>query len=89
MGLIVVRVNAREPRWKCLCCGDAEFYDGEQAAYERHVVLCSVRHDAEMRGESLRAKIPGIYDPFESGDVELGRWIGRHRALLLEDRLKL
>lgn len=87
--LVVVRNNAREPKYRCLCCNDAVFFDGEERAYETHVVLCANRNDEELRGESWRVKAPGIFDPNVSGDVELDKWIRKHRALLLEDRLKL
>jgi len=89
MGLIVIRRNAGAPRYRCLCCNDAVFFAGEESAYEAHVVACSRRHDEEMRAQSLRAKAPGIFDPFQSGDVEFGQWIRRHRAELIEGRRKL
>lgn len=89
MSLLIVRDNAREPRYRCLCCDDAIFYEGEETAYERHVVACSNRHDEELRGRSLRVKAPGIFDPFQSGDVELERWIRVNRGLLLEGRRTL
>jgi hypothetical protein len=94
MGLIVV-VNGREqdagkPRYRCECCPErTPFWDGEERAYERHVVACSQRHDEEMRGESLRVKAPGIFDPEQSGDVEFGKWIRQNREALLEDRMML
>ncbi len=89
MGLIVIRRNEGTPRWRCLCCNDTVFFEGEQRAYEAHVIACSRRHDAEMEAESWRKKIPGIFDPFQSGDVEFGRWISANRGLLLEGRRKL
>lgn len=87
--LIVVRHNAREPRYRCLCCDDAVFFEGEERAYESHVIACSRRHEAEMRGTSLRVKAPGIFDPDVSGDVEYGRWVRQHRGMLLEGRLTM
>lgn len=90
MGLIVVtKDDGRQPRYKCLCCGTAEFYEGEETAYEQHVVACSNRHEAELRSMSLRVKAPGIFDPDESGDVEFGRWVRANRKALLEGRLRL
>jgi hypothetical protein len=90
MGLIVVtQDDGRKPRYKCLCCEVAVFFEGEETAYERHVVACSNRHDLEMRSMSLRVKVPAIFDPNESGDVEFGRWVRRHRRALLEGRLKM
>jgi hypothetical protein len=89
MGLIVVRRNEREPRYRCLCCDDAVFFEGEERAYESHIVSCSRRHDERMRAESWREKAPGIFDPFRSGDVELDRWIRQNRAMLLEGRKTL
>jgi hypothetical protein len=89
MGLIVIRHNEREPAYRCDCCADGVFFEGEERAYETHVVLCSMRHDAELRGESLRVKAPGIFDPEQSGDAELDRWVRRHRVALLEDRMRI
>ncbi len=89
MGLIVVRHNDREPAYRCLCCSDGIFYEGEERAYEGHVILCAKRHDAEMEAESLRSKAPAIFDPFVSGDVELDRWVRVHREELLEDRKRI
>lgn len=91
MGLIVVIGGRAQdaPKYRCLCCNDAVFYDGEEAAYERHVVACSERHDEAMRAESWRAKVPGIFDPDVSGDVELERWVRLNRGALLEGRKKL
>lgn len=87
--LVVVRHNAREPKYRCLCCKEWVGYEGEQRAYETHVVACADRRDEELRAESWRVKAPGIFDPNVSGDVELDKWVRRNRALLLEDRLKL
>lgn len=94
MGLVVVVKgqvqDAGRPRYRCECCPErTPFYDGEERAYERHVVACSARHDAELRAESWRERAPAIFDPERSGDVELGRWIRRNREALLEDRKKL
>lgn len=88
MGLIVV-INGREreePRYRCLCCNDADFYEGEERAYETHVVACANRHDEELRAQSMRARAPGIFDPNVSGDVELERWYRRNLPLLREGR---
>lgn len=89
MGLIVVmKGQERTPRYRCIAC-DTVFYDGEETLYERHVVKCSETHDEALRAESPRTQMPGICDPFKSGDVELERWISANRDLLLEDRKKL
>lgn len=92
--LTVIRHNEGEPRYQCRCC-DALFYAGELSAFERHVAGspstpgCAERNAERMDGESLRAKAPGIFDPNQSGDVELERWVRRNRVALLEDRLRI
>lgn len=86
--LIVVRHGARETEFLCRIC-KAEFTKDETSAFERHVNACYAANEAELRGKSLREKAPGIFDPERSGDVELGKWIKRHRDALLEDRKKL
>lgn len=94
MGLVVV-VNgqvrdARRPRYRCECCPErTPFFDGEERAYEQHVIACSSRHDAQLREQSWRVKAPGIFDPHVSGDVEFGQWIRRYRAELIEGRRTL
>lgn len=87
--LVVVRHNAREPKYRCLSCREWVGYEGEEKAYETHVVACAARRDAELRGASLRVRMPGIFDPNASGDVELERWYRANRGLLLEGRRKL
>ena len=87
--LIVVRNNAREPKYRCLCCNDGVYFEGEEGAFHRHVVKCSARNDEAMRAQSLRVKAPGIFDPDQSGDVDVERWVRKHKAALREDRLKL
>ena len=95
MGLVVIRsVAAGEPQWRCLVCG-TPFYDGEMTAYVRHVagavgqVGCHERHEDELRAQSLRVKAPALFDPFVSGDVELGRWIKAYGPAILSGRMKL
>jgi uncharacterized C2H2 Zn-finger protein len=88
MGLTVVRMSPGEPKFRCLVC-QAVFYEGEHRAYERHVVGCAQRNEAELRAMSLRERAPALFDPERSGDVELGKWIRLHRTELLEGRKKL
>lgn len=88
MGLIVITNERREPRYRCLAC-DVVFYEGEELWYERHVVACSARHDKELRADSIRTRMPGLFDPNLSGDVEFGRWVRVNRGLLLEGRKRL
>lgn len=89
MRLIVMRVNAPEPCYFCLCCNEASFVEGEERGYERHVARCSTVHDEKLRADSIRTRMPLIFDPHVSGDVELTRWIRRHRGMLLEGRMTL
>lgn len=92
MGLIVV-VKGQErgaPKYRCECCPErVVFYDGEERLYERHVIACSQRHDAELRGESLRVKVPGIFDPFVSGDVEYGIWVRANAQAIIDGRTRM
>lgn len=91
--LIVVRDASRRPRYVCRIChmrGERSvFYDGEETAYERHVVACANRHEDELRSRSARVISPALFDPDQSGDVEFGRWIFDNREALIEGRLKL
>lgn len=99
--MLIVVTNGRErdlrpAAYKCLCCG-AEFRRGEERAYERHVAGdplsttpgCAERNAERMNAESLRAKVPGIFDPEQSGDVECAHWVSANRGLLLEGRKRL
>jgi hypothetical protein len=88
VGLIVITRDDRPPRYRCLACRTM-FREGEETAYERHVVACSAQHDEELRADSVRTRMPGLFDPFVSGDVEFGRWVRANRGLLLEGRRKL
>ena len=70
-------IHNREPKYECGLCGKP-FYEGEQAAYERH---CLKDHDlAELQQHSLKAQAPGLFDDeWEGADAEWGRWIREHR----------
>lgn len=94
MGLVVIvkgrLQDAGRPRYRCECCPErTPFWDGEERAFERHVVACAARHDEQLRALSWRQRAPAIFDPQVSGDVELGRWIAVHRDALLEGRKTL
>lgn len=88
MGLIVITRGGGPPRYRCLGC-QTTFRAGEETAYERHVVACSAQHDEELRADSVRTRMPGLFDPDVSGDVEFGRWVRVNRGLLLEGRRRL
>lgn len=87
--LIVVRNHAPEPDYFCLCCNEASFVKGEERAYEQHVIRCSGAHDEAMRAESLRARMPGFFDPEVAGDVEFERWVRANSGALLEGRMRM
>lgn len=91
MGVVILGlVPDREPKYQCLCCPEKTvFYEGEERAYELHVIGCSKRHDAELRGQSLRVQAPLIFDPDVSGDVEFARWVRANRAALINGRMRL
>lgn len=91
MGLLIIGAGSeRDPKYRCLCCPEqVVFYEGEERAYEQHVVACARRHDEGLRAQSLRVKVPGIFDPFVSGDVEFGVWVRANRRALIEGRLKM
>lgn len=93
-GLTVIRRCAGPPQWICLVCL-TPFFEGEERAFERHVAGspstpgCAEREEARLRDLSLRERMPAIFDPLQSGDVDLELWIQKHRQALLEDRKKL
>lgn len=87
--LVVVRHNHREPKFRCLACNEWVGYEGEERAYEAHVVACANRHDAELRAQSMREIAPKVWDPNVSGDVEFERWVRQYRVPLLEGRMKM
>lgn len=86
--LIIVRDSSRKLAYRCLICG-AEFYDDEHGDYERHVVSCSDTHFEELRGMSLRAKAPALFDPEQSGDVEFQKWVRANKRAILDGSLKM
>lgn len=88
MGLIVVRVDPGRVIGGCVAC-DAVFYEGEDRAWARHVDDCSERNREALMAHSLRAQAPALFDPEVSGDVEYGKWISRHRAALIDGRMKM
>jgi hypothetical protein len=93
MGLVVVvkgkLQDAGAPRYRCECCPErTPFWDGEERAFERHVVACAAEHDEQLRALSLREQMPAILDPQRSGDTEFERWIRAHRDALLKGRKK-
>lgn len=90
-GLIIVGENSRldeAPAYRCLVC-KAGFVRGQERAYEQHVVRCADRNEEELRERSFREKAPGLFDPFRSGDVELGSWIRAHSAAIVHGRKRI
>lgn len=87
MGLLIIgAAESRPPKYKCLCCNTAVFYEGEDRAYERHVVACSAKHEEEMREQSPREKTAHFLG---RGDTELEGWVRKHRGLILEGRKQM
>lgn len=58
----------REPVFFCTCCGTG-FYDNELAAFQRHVGPCAKSNLAELKAQSLKARMP-VFDP-ENWDPEV------------------
>jgi hypothetical protein len=87
--LVVVRHNAREPKFRCLSCNEWVGYEGEERAYETHVVACAQRNEEALRGRSLRSIAPKVFDPHVSGDVEYVQWVRQYRVPLLQGRMKM
>lgn len=94
VALTVIRRHEGPPQWICLVCL-TPFFEGEETAFERHVAGtasmpgCAEREEEKLRAQSLRDRMPEIFDPLQSGDVDLELWIQKHRQALLEDRKKL
>ena len=80
--LIVVR--NRPPDYRCEMCGSSLYRD----EYRRHMRLCLARNYERVVGETATHRLSGIFGP-EAGDVELVRWVRRHRRPLAEGRLRL
>lgn len=71
-------IHDRPVKYECALCGHP-FYEGERAAFERHV-LKDHSHE-EVRSHSPRVQAPGLFDPFyEGSDVDWGKWVEDHKA---------
>ena len=87
MGLLIIGASEDRPKLAtCLDC-DTPFYVGEERAYEQHVLLCSARHEDEMRAASLREREPGIFG--EGPEPDLERWVKVNAKKIIEGRLKM
>jgi hypothetical protein len=60
----------------------------ESRGYERHVVKCYNRNEAEVREQSIKERAPTLYGD-EAGDPELESWVRKHKTEILEDRKKM
>lgn len=87
MGLLIIgAAESRPPKYKCLCCKAAVFYDGEMGAYEDHVVRCSAKHEETMHERSPREMTAHFLG---RGDPELEGWVRKHKGLILEGRKQM
>lgn len=69
-----------EPSYLCALCGKP-FFQGEQAAYERHVLDQTAHPLEEVREHSLTYSAPGLYDPnYEGRDQDWAKWIRDHKV---------
>ena len=69
MALQIWIPNSERPRWRCRLC-KASFYEGQFGKYERHVVACGNRNEAELMAMSPKQRMPEFHaepDP-EFGD---------------------
>lgn len=87
-GLIIPSsiADRQPPAFVCVPCG-AEFTRDQAAVYQRHVVHCASEHEAELRAESERQKMRGVFGD-EGWDIEQERWIRDNAQAILEGRLK-
>jgi hypothetical protein len=88
-GLVVVSHIHEDPVVWCLQCGSGFGKSKMGRPYEEHVALCAERHADELRAQSYRVKAPGLFDPFQSGDVEFGAWVRANSAAIFHRRLKI
>lgn len=86
--LEIVRFNRGEPKFRCRVCGQP-FSEDESRVYETHVIACANTHEADLRALSLRERLPALYDPEQSGDVDYGKWVRANRKAIIEGRLKM
>lgn len=76
-GLIIPSsLEPRVPKFECLVCGEAVFYEDELSAYERHVARCAEEHRDEIQAASMRHEGPFAEDA--GFDVEHERWARQH-----------
>lgn len=77
-GLIIPSqvASVRAPKFECMVCGQARFYEDELAAYERHVAKCSEQHEDAIAAASPRSE--GPFSDDAGFDVELEAWAKRH-----------
>lgn len=77
-GLIIPEsvTDMAPPKYHCAICG-ADFTEGQEDRYARHVAQCAKKNADTLRAMSLREKAPGIFHP-DSWDREHHVWLKQH-----------
>ncbi|WCB94502.1 hypothetical protein DSM104299_03239 [Baekduia alba] len=89
MPLEIVSNVHEQPKVWCYVCGAGFGASKMGRPFEEHVARCSEEHDEHLRQQSFRVRAPHLFDPFVSGDVELGAYIRANSAAILHRRLKI
>ena len=89
------KIHNQQPTMFCTVITDVDggkcgkpFYPGEEKNWERHVVACSRRHEAEIRHASLRERMPGFFGAERAGQEEEA-WLDRADAAGVTNREKV
>lgn len=85
---IVSHIHEDVKVW-CYVCGAGFGASKMGAPFEQHVANCARQNEETLRSLSFRTRAPQLFDPFVSGDVELGSWIRANRAAIFHRRLKI
>ena len=72
----------------CGVCGTSFRLD-QMSVYDKHMVKCAKSERAdEMEAQSFRRKA-AMFDPTVFGDVEMERWVRKHRKAIIDGDMKM